>query len=1256
MSMIAGSKKLPLRHLTIRVPWNDSGFNGKVCNTPKCNTSCLILKRIGQEKNQDSEEKIKGMRIGDLKESQRPPCQHERVSFMDPEGWTRTVSHAYAESSESHKHYQPTPYQHDGYSAACNPYYWMMSENAEELAKDLDLEFNPNREPELSFKTIWVQERTNQLILLDTFFSALREEESLCFFYSKRTPLSESNKRVIVGIGKVKRVGQSTEYKYSVSNPELRSSLWERNVCHSIRPDFSDGFLFPYNEVLELSRKDPSINPEDYVAFAPDEEFENYSYATEHLETNGAIASLLSAEKAILKIEKILQGPWKKVLTWIDGELNRLWKLRGAYPGIGSALTAFGISNGTLVALEIEKIILNRGNFLDHNPWAVFHEIMEDPSIVDGKLSKQVKKRWESLSENEKELLMLLSRFALSPEQTARFYIDGERNENLKVEDILRNPYLLYEKDRYKEDSISLQQIDMGMFPDKVVSEKYPFPERSKMSDELDERRVRALVIHQLEQLASQGHTVYFKKFIIENIRSMELIRPCPLGPGAINLAEKIFGEDVQILGPSDEDKYYQLSLYRECRQLIRETVTGRKDGKRHASNLNWRTLLDSTLPPIDAKDKDELLAREEKSLALQELYESRVSVLVGPAGTGKTTLLKILCRTLKEQGETFLLLAPTGKARVRLSSQTGVSGAQTLAQFLSAYNRYDGDTGRYLVNFDKKKPKGYNNVIIDECSMLTEEQLASVFDSLNGVGINRIIMVGDPRQLPPIGAGRPFLDIINFLIKGVNVREKFPRISKAYSELTIVRRQEGDNREDVLLSQFFSGEKPSPASESAVTSATKIKSDFLRLVQWDTEEDLESKLIDVLVEELKLNGPDDDMGFEQSVGGSLFGNAVYFSNKYGDNPGSGSFAENWQILSPIKPGGAGIELINRLLQDRFRKKVWEWINTEQRYWRKVPNAAGPQRILYGDKVINVQNSFKTDIWPEPDNKDEKYIANGDIGIVVGQYKGKNSNIKGLPWKLEVEFSSKLGHKVGYAEKQFGDDSANPLELAYGLTVHKAQGSQFGVTIVVLPNPCWLLSRELLYTALTRQEHRIVILHQGDWEGFLKYSADEHSSMTTRFTNLFSEARPIKISTEQGDKYFEENLIHKTLRGDLVRSKSEVIVANLLYENGLREYIYEAKCVSVDGQGYKLPDFTIIDNNSGKVVLWEHLGMLEVSKYKKSWNEKEKWYQKNGIQFIESGGGDNGALVITKEHEDGSIDCEEIMEQIKKAKKYLGKE
>jgi ATP-dependent exoDNAse (exonuclease V) alpha subunit len=114
---------------------------------------------------------------------------------------------------------------------------------------------------------------------------------------------------------------------------------------------------------------------------------------------------------------------------------------------------------------------------------------------------------------------------------------------------------------------------------------------------------------------------------------------------------------------------------------------------------------------------------------------------------------------------------------------------------------------------------------------------------------------------------------------------------------------------------------------------------------------------------------------------------------------------------------------------------------------RKVPRPMGPQALLYGDKVINVVNQRRRDVWPEP--KSEAYIANGDIGVAVGQYK--RQKFKGMPWKLEVEFAGQLGHKYGFSTWEFGDEGSNPLELAYCLTVHKTQGSEFGATFVVQP-------------------------------------------------------------------------------------------------------------------------------------------------------------------------------------------------------------
>jgi ATP-dependent exoDNAse (exonuclease V) alpha subunit len=122
--------------------------------------------------------------------------------------------------------------------------------------------------------------------------------------------------------------------------------------------------------------------------------------------------------------------------------------------------------------------------------------------------------------------------------------------------------------------------------------------------------------------------------------------------------------------------------------------------------------------------------------------------VLIGAAGTGKTTLLKFLCHAAPVKQRGVLLLAPTGKARVRLQQATEVE-ARTLAQFLRPH-RYDETTQTYRVIGDVERSSSCKTVIVDEASMLTEDMLAALLDALSGV--DRIVLVGDPSQLPPDG------------------------------------------------------------------------------------------------------------------------------------------------------------------------------------------------------------------------------------------------------------------------------------------------------------------------------------------------------------------------------------------------------------------------------------------------------------------------------------------------------------------------
>jgi hypothetical protein len=677
----------------------------------------------------------------------------------------------------------------------------------------------------------------------------------------------------------------------------------------------------------------------------------------------------------------------------------------------------------------------------------------------------------------------------------------------------------------------------------------------------------------------------------------------------------------------------YQVDRLARCREIIRRDVRGRKQGKPHATVHDWRKLVDSGInePLPDGEDREiEERARTEKAAALEQIYRSRLSVLIGSAGTGKTTLLRMLCSLEDVAARGILLLAPTGKARVRLEEQTNQRGAgRTLAQFLTRYQRYDWQTGAYFPNRSVPRCGDFRTVIVDECSMLTEEQLAALIDAL--ANVERLVLVGDPRQLPPIGAGRPFVDVVADLAPE-GVETDFPRCGSGYAELTVPRRQVGAAREDVLLAAHFSGQPLDPGSDEVWDRLAS--SDRLRLVQWSDPQDLHGKIVDELVRALGLEGPDDELGFEISLGGSSYEDAsrAFFWSKFGDNPGAASKVEAWQILSPLRASLVGVDALNRMIQAGFRSQVRELANAEG-WARKVPRPVGPQTILYGDKIINVINQRRRDVWPKPDA--EAYIANGDIGIVVGEYKTKK--FRGLPRKLEVEFAGQLGHKYGFWPGEFGDDGANPLELAYCLTVHKTQGSEFGTTFVVMPNPCWLLSRELLYTALTRHQNKMVILHQGPLAEFRRFADDGHSEVASRMTNLFADPFPREVVVGTQRRFLEDSLIHRTERGDLVRSKSELVIADKLFARGI-DYVYEQPLELKAGR-IRYPDFTITDHARGVTFYWEHLGLLDDPGYRARWQRKREEYWNAGILSWEAGGGEHGILIETGDAPGGALDA-----------------
>lgn len=1239
----------PLRHVSIRVPWHDTAWDGRVCASPKLNGSCLQLKGIGQNRDDDAEEAVAGMSLNVLSPDRWPCCIGERMSFMAPFEILQRKVHPYAWDKEGpHAHFAETTLRHPPYSAAAIPFSWMLAESADQLAAEHDLDVRPEREPTLKFKTQWLQERSNQVAMLDCFSEHLKPQQSLVFFYAKHVPFVEDTggRRVIIGVGRVLHVGPCQEYEYDTKDPngKLRAMLWERMVQHSIRPDFKDGFLLPYHAAIQQAQDDPEFDPASIVAFSPEDRFLEFSHASQLVTHDGAISALLACAESLEKSKSFFPGNCDACLTWIDERLGELWKARGPCPGLGSALLAFGVEQGNFVARAITE---SAGENVD--PWPLVDQAFADPKKhLPGPLAEKIGKtlalKWAKLPPERRALLRLISRFEITKDQAELLYVQEVRSaEGIGSTDavILANPYLLYELSRLTADPMSIWTIDRGVFPDQAIREAHPLPEPSALDAGTDARRVRAFAMSVLETAAANGNSLLPQDQVVLKIRDLPLRPACNVDADLISVAKDAFENVVVEVLMADGLPALQLGRLVEMREVIRSAIIKRVDGKRLEIKADWRQLLNKHLGGTGLEDELEEQARQEKTVALKELAESRVSVLIGPAGTGKTTLLSVLCGHPDIAAGEVLLLAPTGKARVRMEQSTRSLKLKgyTIAQFLSPH-RYDGPTGRYRLS-DRRPDDSARTVIVDEASMLTEEMLAALLQALRGV--HRLILIGDPRQLPPIGTGRPFVDIVRRLAPQ-GVTEMFPRVAPGYAELTIRRRQAGEEREDLQLAEWFSGSPIAPGEDEVFDKVVATgESKHVRFVQWDDAESLRAAVLDTIVNELGLQDRNDVAGFDEKLGAQLWNDIPFFNpRRDAETPGAAEIAEGWQILSPVRAGAHGVPDLNRLIHKQFRQPMIE-ASRKQGWRRKYPKPMGPEEIVYGDKVINLVNSDPAHhryrhrkVYPD---KDKPYIANGEIGMAVGFYWRKG--LPDLRWKLEVEFSSQPGFKYDFTNRDFGDEGNPVLELAYALTVHKSQGSEFGTVILVLPNPCRLLSREMLYTALTRQRNRVVILHQGARADLRKHSSDDRSETARRLTNIFEAPRPIEIE----GRLFEEGLIHRTARGEMVRSKSEVIIADHLHTKGL-DYSYERK-LTIDGTT-KYPDFTVEDMESGVIVYWEHCGMLHVPSYRRRWEDKLAWYRANGILPHEEGGGPNGSLVITRDESNGSIDSAAITGLLKK--------
>ena len=855
--MTISNLSFPTQHISVRVPWHDRGWEGTVCVDPAGNSACLKLPRIAEDKDETSEIRVAGRHFKDLQSQQLPPCVVERVAFMSPHGFPRSHEHPYvSRNPDTHGHFKPTPLNYRPYTAPAIPFRWMSKDSLTELRRAAPLdELEESLEPKLGFETAWWQDYRNQTALLESFWAHVKQSTSLVFFYVKQLPLADDmpGRRFLVGVGRVKSVGPLTEYEYDGS-PEgrLRSMLWERMMEHSIRPDFEDGFLMPYHEALDKSRDGQAFDPTEIVALAPEDRFTEFSYGTEHVGDDAAIEALLSMRSALLKSAERFGVDIRKQETWIDGQLGRLWQERGPFPGMGAVLHAYGVPLGNFVARAVSVQAKD-----DRSPWSVWNSLLDSPKdYLQRELAKCVDHTtamtWKGMSSERRAFLELLSRIDLTQEQAKALVTREERRArgiNLEDAAFIENPYLLYEATRLTAASVSISSVDRGLLPSPSIRGKFAAPKPSRVDTSVDARRLRALSIRELEVGTVEGHTLVPREKIITSLRlrnEAEGEEPTLLTEDHLRFAEDtLFAGRVRVVAMADNEPAYQLERLGAAGDLIRKTVERRTGGRRHGMVFDWRAALDEYLdktlkvpPPtnsIEANADD--LARTEKAAALTEISNARLSVLVGSAGTGKTTLLSGAVQSSRDQKGWDCPARPDGQGFVsewrRSLAGLGFEGirAFTLAQFLIRSGRYESESQRYLLTGQPAQRLG-RTVIVDECSMLTEEMLAALIESLTGV--DRLVLVGDPRQLPPIGPGRPFVDVTRRL-RPDRFTSDAPRVGPSYAELTVPMRQDVQDRDGLELAEWFGGE-PGPSDDSVFEILSGHRaSDTVKIVRWDS-------------------------------------------------------------------------------------------------------------------------------------------------------------------------------------------------------------------------------------------------------------------------------------------------------------------------------------------------------------------------------------------------------------------------------------
>ncbi|MDP5866089.1 SF1B family DNA helicase RecD2 [Streptococcus mutans] len=589
--------------------------------------------------------------------------------------------------------------------------------------------------------------------------------------------------------------------------------------------------------------------------------------------------------------------------------------------------------------------------------------ILEDPDKLESisGLSKANRENLVSklrLNYGAEQILAKLAEYGLN-NKTAVQIFERYKEESLTV--ITENPYQLVE---------DIQGIGFKM-ADKLA-------EQVGINSDAPQRFRAALVHTLLETSIDKGDTYIEAKELLEkSLFILEEVRQVELDPSQIaqELTQLISEDKVQNIGTKIFDNtlfYAESGIHKHLTRILDRPL------EKEISSQDIQTEIKHIQAEFNIN-----YDKAQKN-AIQKAIQSKVFLLTGGPGTGKTTVINGIIKAyanlhqidLQKSDLPIILAAPTGRAARRMNELTGLPSA-TIHRHLGLNGDSEYQALDDFLDCDL--------IIIDEFSMVDTWLANQLFSAI--ASNTQIVIVGDSDQLPSVGPGQVLADLLKI--------NRLPQVS-----LTRIFRQSEDSTIVTLANQIRQGRLP--------TDFTAKKADRSYFEAQSTHI---PQMIQKIVSSALKSGID---------------------------------AQEIQILAPMYRGQAGITHLNKLMQDLLNP-----LNNQLEF------QFNDLHFRKGDKVLHLINDAQINVF------------NGDIGYITDLIPAKYTESKQDEMILDFD-----GTEINYPRNEW-----LKITLAYAMSIHKSQGSEFKVVILPVTRQSGrLLQRNLIYTAITRSKSKLVML------------------------------------------------------------------------------------------------------------------------------------------------------------------------------------